>query len=432
MVRTSGVKRELKLPTLRFWKKPAPLRVGFLPTSDCAPLVVAQELGFFAKYDLEVELQPESNWTRLRDRLMESELDATHAPGTLPLLVNLGINSTICRYVSGMVLSLQSNAIVLSQPLWKEGVRDAMSLRQRIMQDWASRTYNFGVMFPYSPQYFLLRRWLRSAGLLAAVRVRIIAIPPAQMYPLLKLGYLDGYCVGEPWCTIAVQARAGVCIATSAQLAPLHPEKVLMVREEFAEKRSEEHERLIAALLEACPLCDRPEFRRQLGNLLAKPHYVNVQQEVFDTGLVDSSKLAYRNFPARLGFSIFFRHGTNDPTEEKAAWLKSQLSEFLKWRDLRNTLDRRGDLTRGVFRSDIYHRGHRLAIEELRQITSDETALSTTPLQSLFRQWRRKKTCSDGAIWRPPHSMFNNSPPDRACCQVDKERCTNHGYQLFD
>ena len=78
---------------------------------------------------------------------------------------------------------------------------------------------------------------------------------------LLKLGYLDGYCAGEPWTTIAAEAGVGERVATSAQFAPLHPEKVLMARADFAAERADEHERLIAALIEACYLCDQPENR---------------------------------------------------------------------------------------------------------------------------------------------------------------------------
>src|SRR5688572_26946157 len=128
--------REIKLSTLKFWKKPSLLRVGFLATNDCAPLVVAQELGLFEKYDLGVELRREINWSHLRDKVVDGELDAAHAPGTLPFLVNMGVNSRVCRCVSAMVLSLQGNAIVLSRRLWNQGIRDAATLKQRIIRDW--------------------------------------------------------------------------------------------------------------------------------------------------------------------------------------------------------------------------------------------------------------------------------------------------------
>src|SRR6266436_9481813 len=108
-----------------------PLRVGFLPVSDCAPLVVAQETGLFAKYEVEVELVREASWANVRDKVINGDLDAAQAPATLPFLANLGVESDPCACVSGLVLNLQGNAITISRRLWEEGVRDAITLRQR-------------------------------------------------------------------------------------------------------------------------------------------------------------------------------------------------------------------------------------------------------------------------------------------------------------
>src|SRR4029077_20609990 len=102
-------------------------------------------------------------------------------------------------------------------------------------------------------------------GIIPGVEIRLVTIPPAQMFPTLTLGYIDGYCVSEPWNSIAVQAGVGVCVATSADLAPFHPEKVLMVRQSFAAGRPEEHERLLAASLEACAFCAQPANRTLLS-----------------------------------------------------------------------------------------------------------------------------------------------------------------------
>jgi ABC-type nitrate/sulfonate/bicarbonate transport system substrate-binding protein len=234
---------------LQILRRKDPLRVGFLPVSDCAPLVYAHEGGGFEKYGLEVQLQRETSWGNIRDKVIQGELDAAHAPATLPFLANLGLESDPCACVSGLVLSLQGNSITISRHLWEEGVRDAAALRERIYKSWGKRMFTFGIVFSYSSQEILLRRWLATAGIVPGVEIRIVTIPPAQMYPTLKLGYIDGYCVGEPWSSMAVQAGAGVCVATSADLAPLHPERVLMVRQSFAVGRAEEHERLIAALI---------------------------------------------------------------------------------------------------------------------------------------------------------------------------------------
>lgn len=242
-----------------------------MPVSDCAPVVYAQEAGLFAKYELEVELRRETSWANIRDKVINGDLDAAHAPSSLPFLANLGLESDQCACVTGLVLNLQGNAITLSRELWERGVRDATGLREQVYKSWGKRTFTFGVVFPFTSQDFLLRKWLRLGGIVPEVEVRLVVIPPAQMFPTLKLGYIDGFCVGEPWTSVSVEAGVGVCVATSAELAPLHPEKVLMVRQSFSIGRAEEHERLLAALLEACAFCDNPQNRPMLSKSWPSP-----------------------------------------------------------------------------------------------------------------------------------------------------------------
>ncbi|HLX72715.1 MAG TPA: CmpA/NrtA family ABC transporter substrate-binding protein, partial [Verrucomicrobiae bacterium] len=207
-------------------EKGEPLQIGFIPDGDCAPIAVARESGLFEKYELNVQLHRETRLSNIRDRIIEGDLDAVHAPATLPFITNLGIDSDCCACVTGLVLSLQGNAITVSRQLWDEGVRDAKTLRDLIFRNWGKRTFTFGVVFPHSPAFLLLKRWLRE-GNVSPSEVRIVVVHPAQMFPTLKLGYIDGFCAGEPWTSLAVEAQAGVCVATSRELAPLHPEKVL-------------------------------------------------------------------------------------------------------------------------------------------------------------------------------------------------------------
>ena len=129
----------------------------------------------------------------------------------------------MCDCVSGMVLSLQGNAITISRALWDAGVK-MRRVCEHIVHD--KRTYTFGVGCPLGSQYSLLCQWLKTADIPHNVKVRIMPAPAPQMFPLLKMGYLDGYCIGEPWNSVAVQAGVGVCVAT-VPVAPLHPEKVL-------------------------------------------------------------------------------------------------------------------------------------------------------------------------------------------------------------
>jgi two-component system, oxyanion-binding sensor len=348
-----GAMSRVKVNILR---RKEPLRIGFLPVSDCAPLIYASEAGLFEKYDLDVELQRASSWAMLRDKVIYGELDAAHAPATLPFLANLGIESDPCACVSAMVLSLQGNAITISRRLWEAGVRDPGTLREQIYKDWGRRTYTFGVVFSYSSQELLLRRWLKSAGIGSDSEVRIVAIPAAQMFPTLKLGYIDGYCVGEPWTSVAVQAGVGVCVASSAEIAPLHPEKVLMVRQSFATGRADDHERLLAALLEACKFCDVPQNRALLSELLAHPDYVNAPADCVRAGLsgpiTQDSQVAH----SLSDLTIFHRHNANDPTDEKAMWIMDGLYELTQRSPFRTIPPGRTPVLKNIFRRDIFER----------------------------------------------------------------------------
>ncbi|MFO1478392.1 MAG: CmpA/NrtA family ABC transporter substrate-binding protein [Verrucomicrobiota bacterium] len=330
----------------------APLRLGFLPVCDCAPLIFAFESGLFGKYELAVELVRESKWDQLRDKLMCRQLDAVEAPCSLPFVSNLTLESDQCAAISGMILSLQGNSIILSRHLRKEGVRDAASLRDLVFRDWGRRTYTFAVSVLHSPAHFLLNRWLRIGDLDPHVQVRIVALPPDQMFPTLKLGYIDGFCVGEPWTSLAIEAGAGTSVATSSDLAPLHPEKLLMVRRDFSESRAAEHERLIAALLESCAFCDRPENAGLLSEILSQPHYLNAPADCLKRAL---SPAAAGQAPAvKRSRAVFCTGNANDPTDEKAAWIMENLYDSMDLSPARDRKFARTPVFKNILRRDIY------------------------------------------------------------------------------
>ena len=227
-----------------------PLRLGFVPLTDCAPLVLAQELGLFRKYGLAVTLHRELGWATIRDKIIYGELDAAHAVVGLPVAATLGLGSIKCECATALVLNLHGNGITLSNELRKRGVTNVTQLRAEVQKLRGERTLTFGIVSPVSSHNFLLRSWLAGAGINPDRDVRIVVVPPPQMVANLKSGNLDGFCAGEPWNSVAVQAKAGWCAAVSAELDPGHPEKVLMVRSDFAEQREPEHLALVAALIE--------------------------------------------------------------------------------------------------------------------------------------------------------------------------------------
>lgn len=335
------------------------MRLGFVPLTDCAPLVMAQELGLFKKYGLRVMLSRELGWATIRDKVIHGELDAAHAVAGMPVAATLGLNSIACDCLTALVLNLHGNAITLSADLWNRGVRDGKSLRAEITRTRGEKVFTFGVVYSFSSHNYLLRNWLTAAGIQPDRDVRIVVVPPAQMVTNLKAGHLDGFCVGEPWNSLAVRAGEGCAVAVSAELDPLHPEKVLMVRREFAEKRDKEHVALVAALLEACAYCDQPENHKAIISILARPEYVNVPEDVVRCGLSGPFCFTKKDARSISDFCIFHRHDANEPSADKAGWVMRNLRTSGLCKDATQL---NAALGRKVFRTDIFAAAQKLQI----------------------------------------------------------------------
>ena len=331
------------------------IRLGFVPLNDCAPLIMAQELGLYRKYGLRVQLCREAGWATIRDKIIFGELEAAHALATLPIATTFGLGSVRCDCLTGLILSLNGNAITLSEALWNCGVRDARTLRNQAMERRGRKVLTLGVVSMYSSHNFLLRQWLASGGINPDQEVRIVAVPPPQMHINLKAGNLDGYCVGEPWNSVAVTNGTGWCAATSTQLASGHPEKVLLVQKTFAERRSEEHKGLIAALLDACEYCDVPSNREEMLQVLARPQYIHTPVEYLRKGFLPPFNFGHGQIEHLPNFTIFHGHDANVPSLQKASWV---INHFLHSGVLKTPLD--PEAARQTFRADIYEQACRL------------------------------------------------------------------------
>jgi two-component system, oxyanion-binding sensor len=340
--------------------RPAPtqsaLRIGFIALNDAAPIIVAQEHGLFKKHGLSVVLSREVGWATIRDKVIHQELEAAHALGAMLISTPLGINCLPTECLTAFVLNTNGNCITLSADLWRRGVRDAATLRDEIVRSRHERTYVFGVVFAHSAQRIQLCDWLRSGGIDPAKDVRVVVVPPPQLFRNLAAGTIDGYCVGDPWNSLAVRENIGWCPDHRLTRASDHPEKVLMVLSDFAHTRANEHLALISALGEAAELCDRTDFRPELCELLARKEYLNVPARVIQSSLVGPFDAGHgTSFPAD-DFIHFHRNDANNPTTAKANWL----IEGLK----RHHLITAGtqipaDLATRTFRSDL----HTLALQ---------------------------------------------------------------------
>ena len=312
---------------------------------------MARELGLFEKYGLRVSLSRELGWATVRDKIIYGELDAAHALAAMPVAATLGLGSIACDCLTALVLNLHGNAITLSNDLWQRGVRDGDTLRDEIRRARREGIYTFGAVYSFSSHHHLLRQWFIAHGIDPERDVRIVIVPPPQMVKNLEAGHLDGFCVGEPWNSVAVQSRAGWIAATSAELDPGHPEKVLMVRRDFAERYTDEHVALIAALLEACEFCDAPENHGQIISTLARPQYVGVSETVLRHGVNGTVDFGHGVSRRVDDFCLFHRHDANEPSSDKAAWTSELMRASGRCKEpslLSFALGRR------VFRMDIF------------------------------------------------------------------------------
>lgn len=302
-----------------------PVRIGFIPLVDCAPLLVARELELFRKHGVKVELSCEVGWATIREKLLYGHMDAAHAIAGLALAMRLGLSTPPCRVVAPFVFNLHGNGITLSRDLWNRGVRDVTSLK-KLIRSTTSRRLTFGMVSRYASHHFLLRSWLATGGIDPDKEVRIVALPPTQMAANLAAGLIDGCCVGEPWSSVAVEKGVGWIAATSEQLAPGHPEKVLLMHESFVEKHGEQAHALREALRAACAFCDQPENRPEVVRILAASGYFANGETILKRSLVGPMELGTgKNAEADAAtFHLFHRRQANEPTAERGRWLLDQ------------------------------------------------------------------------------------------------------------
>lgn len=315
------------------------LTLGFVPLTDCAPLVVASELGLFADEHLDVTLSREPSWANIRDKVMMGALDGAQMLAGMPVASQLGITAVRRPLVAALSLGLGGNAITLSRRLFarmQEASGDGLAqrpctadaLRQVIDADRSAGAppLTFAVVYPVSSHNYELRYWLAAAGIDPDRDIRIVVIPPPQMVARLRAGEIDGFCVGEPWNSLAVQGGHGHIAITSDQLWRHKPEKVLGVTQEWADRHPHTLRALVRAIMRAGEWLDDPAHRGEAAALLARPEYVGVKQPLLDLPLHGELIFDPGAAPvAQPDFNVFHRYAAMFPWRSHALWFELQL-----------------------------------------------------------------------------------------------------------
>ncbi|AFZ14493.1 nitrate ABC transporter, ATPase subunits C and D [Crinalium epipsammum PCC 9333] len=306
------------------------LDIGFLPLTDCAPLIVAKEKGFFQKHGIEeVNLHRETSWKAIASNIATKRLDAAQMVAGMPLAMTLGMgNNSPLPIVTSLILSRNGNAITLSNQFYEQGVRNLKDLK-RIISQTNEQTYSLGVVHPSSMHNLMLRYWLASGGIDPDKDVNLVVLPPSQMVDRLKSGEIDGYCVGEPWNSRAVHEGLGFVIATDLDIWQGNPEKVLGVREDWANQYPETHLALVKALLEACEYCDHHQHRQEILHLLCQPQYLDSLPAYVRPGFIAPYNRGTHEQPRLLPrYHQFYVNQTNCPGRVEGLWILTQLARW--------------------------------------------------------------------------------------------------------
>jgi nitrate/nitrite transport system substrate-binding protein len=250
------------------------VKIGFIPLTDCASVVMASVLGFDKKYGVKIIPSKEASWAGVRDKLVNGDLDMAHVLYGLVYGVHLGIGGPKKDMAVLMSLNNNGQAITLSRKLADKGAVDAASLARLMAAD--KREYTFAGTFPTGTHAMWLYYWLASAGVNPFKDAKVITVPPPQMVANMRVGNMDGFCVGEPWGHRAIMDGIGITAVTTQDIWRDHPEKVLGTTGDFVKKYPNTARAVMMAILEAGRWIDAGlQNKLKMAETVADKSYVN-------------------------------------------------------------------------------------------------------------------------------------------------------------
>ncbi len=323
------------------------LNCGYVPLVDCAPLVIAKELGFAAEQGLALNLVQQPSWSALRDMLALGHLDAAQMLSPMPVAMSLGLGSLPADVDTLMVLSVNGTVFGVSNPLAAdlEGVSfgDAPALLSALARR-KGATLRIGVPFHYSMHRLLLSYWTAAAP---EMTVEEVTVPPPRMADAVGEGFVDAFWVGEPWGSVAVQKGVAQLMMTGRDVWQFAPEKVLAARHDWVVENDDLARRLMVAVYQAAAWLDAPKNKPLAVEILGRSAHLSMSTDLIDPAV--SGQLVPRpDAPPQTidRFIQFHNHAANFPWRSQAAWIGHQLG-----------IDAAGIArAKASFRSDLYRR----------------------------------------------------------------------------
>ena len=307
-------------------------KLGFIPLTDCASLVMAKELGYFEEEGVNVELSKEASWANIRDKIITGELNGAHCLFSMPFSVYSGVGGKAESIMKvAMILNNNGQAITLSNKFCDlVGSNETVKIAGAVNKLNAAKQIQFAMTFPGGTHDLWLRTWIAATGV-NPKKVGIKTIPPPQMVANMKVDNMDGYCVGEPWNGVAVKDGIGFTHIASQEIWRNHPEKALVVNEKFSTENKDDLKKIMKAILRASQWLDIMENRKKAAEIISQQKYVNAPTEVTEARLMGITNIGCKFGEKQYtdDYMKFFNGGkTNFPRKSYGMWA---LAKYVEW-----------------------------------------------------------------------------------------------------
>ena len=330
----------------------ADINFGMIALTDCSPIVIAHEKGLFKKYGITSTVTKGANWAAIRDNLSTGSIQATHMLIGMPLASTMGLlGSPKKAMVIPWLLNRNGQAITLKTE-WKGRVAaDPKALKPFVDQaNSLGEPLTFAMTFPPGTHAMWMRYYLAAGGINPDKDISLIVVPPAQMISNMKIGKMDGFCVGEPWGARAIADGIGFTSVSTQDMWKDHPEKVCAFLEEFADNNPRTVKAVLKALNEASVWLDLMDNRPEQCDIVSRPTYINCDAKTILGRLQGHFDYGDGRKKEDDHYMIFNQRNCNYPQPKYAKWF---LSQYRRWGMVHGAPDYDG-VTKRVMRTDLY------------------------------------------------------------------------------
>jgi nitrate/nitrite transport system substrate-binding protein len=330
----------------------ADLKFGIIALTDCSSIVVAHEKGYFKKYGINSTISKGASWAAIRDALSNGDIQATHMLIGMPLASTMGLlGAPKVPMVAPWLINRNGQAISLKAELKGKVAGDPKALKPLVEEAKAKGSpMTFAMTFPPGTHAMWMRYYLAAGGINPDTDVALPTIPPPQMVQNMKIGKMDGFCVGEPWNARAVAEGIGFTSVTTQEMWKDHPEKVCAFTAAFAEKNPKTVKAVLKALHEASVWLDDLGNREEQAKIVSAATYINCPPEIILGRLLGKYDYGDGRTLDDPNYMIFSDRNCNYPQAKYGLWW---LSQFRRWGMVEGPPDYAG-IVKQVLRADLY------------------------------------------------------------------------------